>query len=38
MMGIGKERKGKKCFIEQHTQQILFMVIWRQTYGKEPFR
>ena len=23
---------------KKHTQHILFTVIWRQTYGKEPLR
>ena len=31
-------RNGRKCFIKQHTQHILFTVIWHQTYGKWPFR
>ena len=24
--------EGRKCFIQRHTQHILFMLIWRQTY------
>ena len=31
-------KEGRKCFIERRTQHILFTVIWRQTYGKGPFR
>ena len=34
----GKDGKGKEMFyLTTHsTQHILFTVIWRQTYGKEP--
>ena len=31
-------KKGRKCFILQCTQHILFTVIWCQTYGKGPFK
>ena len=24
---------GRECFIQRHSQHILFMVIWCQTYG-----
>ena len=27
--------KGRKCFIQQRTQHILFTVIWRRKYGKD---
>ena len=29
-------REGRKCFIKWHTQHIIFMVTWHQTYGKGP--
>ena len=27
------KKEGRKCFMQRHTQHILFTVIWRQTYG-----
>ena len=30
--------EGRKCFILRRSQHILFTVIWRKTYGKEPLR
>ena len=36
-VGVGKQ-EGRKCFIYRRTQHILFTVIWRRTYGKEPLR
>ena len=35
---LKKRKEGRKCFIQRRTQHILFTVVWRRKYGKEPLR